>query len=217
LKKTLHSPGLPPVPPQLIGDTVYVPLRFIGNQLGADVRWIDEEKSVVYTTKNTNIQLWMNQNKVIVNGKELHSDQQPMIQDGVSMVPLRFVSENLGAKVSYDETTQNIMITYDPEQSPMKMDHAKMDHTDPNPDEGGQIVAIDHSAFSVKELKVKAGSKVTWVNNDTQIHTVTELQGLFDSRNIAPGEQWSYTFTKAGTYTYYCSTHPSMVAKVIVE
>lgn len=224
------------VPPQLIGDTTYVPLLFIGNQLGADVRWIDEEKSVIYTTMNTKIQLWMNQNKAVDNGKEIALNKQPMIQDGSSMVPLRFISEKLGAKVSYDEATKNITITYDPEQSQMKMDHSNMDHSDPNQQDHNKhpsgdgvppspstspvaepIVSIDYSSFSVKVLKVKAGTKVNWVNNDTQIHTVTDLQAVFDSRNLGPGERWSYTFDKPGTYTYYCSTHPSMEAKVIVE
>jgi plastocyanin len=222
------------VPPQLIGDTTYVPLRFIGNQLGADVRWIDEDKSVVYTTKDTKIQLWMNQNKVVVNGKELTLDKPPMIQDGSSMVPLRFVSEKLGAKVNYDDMTQNITLTYDPKVPQMNMDHSNMDHSNPNqPDHGNHtpgnptspsqiqanesLITIDYSSFSVKELKVKAGTKVTWVNNDTQIHTVTDLLEAFDSRKMGPGERWSYTFDKPGTYTYYCSTHPSMEAKVIVE
>jgi plastocyanin len=221
------------VPPQLIGDTTYVPLRFIGNQLGADVRWIDEDKSVIYTTKDTKIQLWMNKNKVVANGRESALDNQPMIQDGSSMVPLRFVSEKLGAKVSYDGATQNITLTYDPEVPQMNMDHSNMDHSNPNQHEhdnqsgdqpspsqnqaGEPIVKINNSSFSVKELKVKAGTKVTWVNDDTQIHTVTDLQEAFDSRNMGPGERWSYTFDKPGTYTYYCSTHPSMEAKVIVE
>jgi FtsP/CotA-like multicopper oxidase with cupredoxin domain len=214
------------VPPQLIGDTTYVPLRFIGNQLGADIQWIDEEKSVVYTTKDTKIQLWINQNKVVINGKELTMDQQPINQNGSSMVPLRFVSENLGAKVSYDNSTQDITLTYDPDPHEMKMDMGGHAHTPdankpaqpPSQNQSGdQIVTIDSSAFSVKELKVKVGTKVTWINKDTQIHTVTELENRFDSRSMVQGDQWSYTFTKAGIYTYYCATHPAMEAKIIVE
>jgi FtsP/CotA-like multicopper oxidase with cupredoxin domain len=215
------------VPPQLIGDTTYVPLRFIGNQLGAEIKWIETEKSVVYTTMHTKIQLWINQNKVVVNGTEITVDKQPIIRNGSSMVPLRFVSENLGAIVSYDKVTQNITLVYDPEQQEMKMDHTKMgsqvpDTVLPNKQEsqnqsGEQIVSIDSSSYSIKELIVKVGTKVTWVNNDTQTHTVTELEDQFDSRNMYAGDQWSYTFTKAGTYTYYCSTHTSMDAKVIVE
>jgi plastocyanin len=212
-------------PPQLIHNTTYVPLRFIGNQLGAEIRWIDEEKSVVYTTKDTNIQLWIDKNKVVVNGKELTLDMQPINQNGFSMVPLRFVSENLGAKVSYDLTSQNVTLTYDPDKHEMKSGHNHTPETTPSPhphppaqvqtDE--PVVTIDNSTFSIKELKVKVGTKVTWVNKDPQIHTVTELQNQFDSRNLVPGEQWIFTFTRAGTYTYYCSTHPSMQATVIVE
>jgi plastocyanin len=176
---------------------------------------------------HTKIQLWINQNKVVVNGKELTVDKQPIIINDSSMVPLRFVSENLGAKVSYDKVTQNVTLAYDPERQQMKMDHTStispvLDPVKPNNQQsqnqsGGQIVSIDSASYSVKELKVKIGTKVTWVNNDTQTHTVTDLQDQFDSRNMYRGEQWSYTFTKAGTYTYYCSTHPSMDAKVIVE
>jgi FtsP/CotA-like multicopper oxidase with cupredoxin domain len=227
-------------PPQLIGDTTYVPLKFIGNQLGADVQWIDAERSVVYTTKDTKIQLWIDQNKVVVNGKELTMEQQPIIQNGSSMVPLRFVSENLGAKVSYDPSTKAVTLTYDPDQHGKDMnmdmggqtpasnpsipgtpDMPNMPSTPANPPSQNSseepVVTIDHSTFSVKELTVKAGTKVTWVNKDNMTHTVTELNGLFDSRNMYQGDQWSYTFTKAGTYTYYCSTHPSMEAKIIVE
>jgi plastocyanin len=215
-------------PAQLIGDTTYVPLRFIGNELGADIQWIDEEKSVVYTTKNTKIQLWINQNKVVVNKKELTMDEQPIIQNGSSMVPLRFVSENLGAKVSYDHSTQNVTLTYDPNKHEMNMD-MDMETQTKTPDTnessnsasqtqlGDQIVTISNSTFSTKELTIKVGTKVTWVNKDTQTHTVTELQDLFDSRNMDHGDQWSYTFTKAGAFTYYCATHPSMEAKVIVK
>jgi FtsP/CotA-like multicopper oxidase with cupredoxin domain len=215
------------VPPLLISDTTYVPLRFIGKQLGADIHWIASEKSVVYTTMHTKIQLWINQNKVVINGKELKLDKQPIIKNGSSMVPLRFVSENLGAKVSYDKVTQNITLTYDPERQQMKMDHTITASPAPgtvlpnkqlseNQSEE-QIVSIDSAGYSISELIVKKGTKVTWVNNDTQTHTVTELQGQFDSRNLYKGDHWSYTFIEAGTYTYYCSTHPSMEAKVIVE
>ncbi|MBP1965224.1 stalk domain-containing protein [Paenibacillus aceris] len=218
------------VPPQLIGDTTYVPLRFIGNQLGADIRWMDEEKSVVYTTSHTQIQLWIDRNKVVINGKELTMDKPPINLNGTSMVPLRFVSENLGAKVRYDQVTGNITLVYDPDKHDMDMgtgmDMGTHMHTPdaqpsaPSPSHaqsGEPIITIDQAAFSVKELKVKAGTKVTWINKDTQIHTVTDLNVQFDSRNIAPGEKWSYTFTRAGTYTYYCSTHTSMQAVVIVE
>jgi plastocyanin len=83
--------------------------------------------------------------------------------------------------------------------------------------QGDHTVIIDNSTFSIKELKIKKGTKVTWINNDDHIHTVTELNGKFDSGNMIGGKSFSYTFQEEGTFIYYCATHPSMEAKVIVE
>lgn len=57
-----------------------------------------------------------------------------------------------------------------------------------------------------------------WTNEDTAPHTVTTTSGpaKFDSGNLGKGESWSYTFTKAGTYQYYCAVHPDMTASVTV-
>ncbi|TVY07092.1 multicopper oxidase domain-containing protein [Paenibacillus cremeus] len=81
----------------------------------------------------------------------------------------------------------------------------------------GPLVEINASAFSEKELHIQKGTKVTWVNRDSQIHTVIDLKSRFRSGNLVKGDQFSYTFEEAGTYIYYCSTHPSMEGKVIVE
>ncbi len=63
---------------------------------------------------------------------------------------------------------------------------------------------------------VPLGSKVTWINRDEVPHTVRETHNLFRSAALDTGDTFSYTFTQPGTYDYYCSLHPQMVAKVIV-
>ncbi|WP_211748025.1 multicopper oxidase domain-containing protein [Paenibacillus sp. Marseille-Q4541] len=89
----------------------------------------------------------------------------------------------------------------------------------PVPDEirEGTTVVISHMSYSVKELKVKQGSTVTWINKDPIFHTVTSIDDKFDSRHIEPGKMFTYTFNEKGTFPYYCATHPSMEASVIVE
>ncbi|MGI0011601.1 MAG: cupredoxin domain-containing protein, partial [Nitrosopumilaceae archaeon] len=72
------------------------------------------------------------------------------------------------------------------------------------------------------EAKVKTGSKVTWTNSDTAVHTVTSgkdatADGTFDSSMIPAGKTFSYTFSKAGKYDYYCLVHPWMTGKVTVS
>jgi nitrite reductase (NO-forming) len=72
--------------------------------------------------------------------------------------------------------------------------------------------------FSVNELTVKMGTTVTWTNNDPgQMHTVTDMNGAFDSGFLETGDTFSYTFTEVGEFEYYCLPHPWMRAKVIVE
>ena len=85
------------------------------------------------------------------------------------------------------------------------------------PTSNGNSVAIMNFAFSPVSLTVKTGTKVTWMNNDTVTHTVTADQGAFDSGDLSPGNSFSFTFTKAGTFSYHCNIHHSMVATIVVH
>ena len=71
-------------------------------------------------------------------------------------------------------------------------------------------------SFSPNSLTVKVGTKVAWTNHDSVTHTVTADQGAFNSPG-PPGSSFSFTFTKAGTYAYHCSIHPSMTATIVVQ
>jgi plastocyanin len=81
----------------------------------------------------------------------------------------------------------------------------------------GNSVALASFAFSPTSLTVKVGTKVTWTNNDSVTHTVTADQGAFDSGDLAPGKSFSFTFSKAGTYSYHCNIHRSMTATIVVQ
>ncbi len=81
-------------------------------------------------------------------------------------------------------------------------------------------VAINNFAFSPSSITVKVGEAVTWTNNGTTSHTVTADTISSDgpsSGNIANGGTYSFTFKKAGTYTYHCSIHSQMTGTVIVN
>jgi plastocyanin len=83
---------------------------------------------------------------------------------------------------------------------------------------GGATVDISGFAFSPASVTVKVGDSVTWTNKDSAPHTVTAADGSFDSGSLAQGASFSFTFQKAGTYTYRCTVHPSMpTATVIVQ
>jgi plastocyanin len=67
------------------------------------------------------------------------------------------------------------------------------------------------------EITVSVGTAVTWTNDDATIHTVTDKGGTFDSSIIAPAATWEHTFDTAGEFDYYCTLHPFMTGKVIVN
>ena len=72
------------------------------------------------------------------------------------------------------------------------------------------------SDYSVNVLTVPVGTTVIWTNEDSTMHTVTALDGTFDSGFLDNGDSWSFTFDVPGEYEYYCLPHPWMRAKVIV-
>ena len=76
-------------------------------------------------------------------------------------------------------------------------------------------VAIIKFAFMPTETTIKKGTEVTWTNEDSVAHDVTS-QG-FKSELLKQGDTFSYTFSEPGEYQYYCSLHPSMKGKIIVE
>ncbi len=86
-------------------------------------------------------------------------------------------------------------------------------------DASDEFLANENPAdYSENVLRIKVGDSVTWTQDDpTALHTVTATDGSFDSGFLDPGESWSYTFDEAGEFEYFCTPHPWMRAKVIVE
>ena len=77
-------------------------------------------------------------------------------------------------------------------------------------------VKIDNFTFGPQELKVKAGTTVTWTNGDDIPHTIVSPNN-FRSKVLDTDGKFSFTFTTAGTYKYFCSLHPHMTGTVVVE
>jgi plastocyanin len=78
-------------------------------------------------------------------------------------------------------------------------------------------VSVDNFTFGPASLSVPVNSAVTWVNKDDIPHVIASSDGLFKSKALDTDQTYSYTFTKPGTYPYYCSIHPKMVGKIIVH
>ena len=80
-----------------------------------------------------------------------------------------------------------------------------------------QQVAIYNYKFDPAVLTVPEGTTVVWTNKDEVPHTVTSTDKRFTSSGaLDTSDTYSYTFTTAGTYSYFCTLHPFMTGKVVV-
>lgn len=78
-------------------------------------------------------------------------------------------------------------------------------------------VVIENFSFSPATLTVKAGTKVTWINRDDVPHTVDENEKRFKSGTMDTDDQYSFTFSSPGTFSYFCALHPKMTGQIIVK
>ncbi|HET6262913.1 MAG TPA: cupredoxin family copper-binding protein [Chloroflexia bacterium] len=87
--------------------------------------------------------------------------------------------------------------------------------TTPGPKEVN--VNIVNFKFDPRTLTVDVGTKVTWTQLDETIHDSSSKTKVWSSPIMNKGEKYSYTFTKAGTYEYWCTIHPEMLGTVVVK
>lgn len=172
----------------------YVPVRFIAETLGVYVGWDANQQKVTFLTGGTRIELYIGQRTARVNGKSIALDASPFINaDNRTLVPVRFISEQLGATVSWDPDAQAVTVS-----APWV----------------GKVVTLRDTRFDPPVLTVDAGTRVTWVNADQVLHDVTGSG--FGSGLLSPGEAYSHTFNSSGTYRVECSLHPGMESQVVV-
>jgi plastocyanin len=85
--------------------------------------------------------------------------------------------------------------------------------------------SLGDRAFSPDITNVSIGSNVTWINNDSQFHTITSgiepddpiVGQKFESEALSPKETFSYISNETGTFSYFCQLHPTMKGKLIVS
>ncbi len=79
-----------------------------------------------------------------------------------------------------------------------------------------------NTCYIPSKISIRQGESVTWLNEDAAFHTVTSgtyenPNGMFDSGHLDPNESFSIKFEESGTFDYFCTLHPWMKGKVVVE
>ena len=100
-----------PAAPVLVKDTTMLPLRFIGESFGAEVKWENDSRKAILTTSEKVIILHVGEPTATINGIVTELEQSPVIVNDTTLVPLRFIAESLNRTVIYDNDTKIISIT----------------------------------------------------------------------------------------------------------
>lgn len=99
------------VAPKIVNDRTMLPARFVAENLGAAVEWFETEQKVRITKDGVEIIIFIDSDKAYVNGKEVTLDSAAFIENDRTYTPVRFISEELGANVAWDEDAQTVTIT----------------------------------------------------------------------------------------------------------
>lgn len=96
--------------PVIINGNTMIPIRFVTEALGGNVKWDDKERKVTIIRGDKLIDLWLDNPDLIVNGERVTAEVAPRIMNNLTMVPLRLISEKLGWKVGWEPTNQGITL-----------------------------------------------------------------------------------------------------------
>ncbi len=99
--------------PEILNGTTMVPIRIVSEKMGGVVDWDEKTQSVGIRIDDLEIMLTIGSKAVTVNGEEKTLLTAPYIKNGRTMVPIRFISENMGADVSWDQETETVTIKFD--------------------------------------------------------------------------------------------------------
>ncbi|MBN9503951.1 MAG: hypothetical protein BGO01_03135 [Armatimonadetes bacterium 55-13] len=174
------------VGPQKIEGRILVPLRGVMEKLGAYVGYQGATKTVTATRGDVDLQLVLGQRRAVLNGRDVMMDVPAMEYRGSTLVPLRFMSEALGAEVKWDGATSTVMIAT----------NGTTDSGGGNPPTGE---GISISAFNVEgDSLLKAGSVISFTLKGTPGGTATvQIPGLV--KDIALKESGVGVYTGAFT------------------
>ena len=99
------------VEPIILNSRSMVPLRGIFEDMGVDVKWDGNTKTVICTKEEKEVVVQINNEKAYVNGNELILDSVPVIRNSRTLIPLRFISESLGVYVDWDSSTRTAIVS----------------------------------------------------------------------------------------------------------
>jgi len=106
----IDSSGTAPV---IVNERTVLPIRAIIEAMGGTVGWNNDTRTVSLKYKNTDMEMTIDSTIMKVNGKAVQMDVAPMIINDRTMLPIRYITENIGGQIEWFDTIQAVAITYE--------------------------------------------------------------------------------------------------------
>ena len=142
--------------PQMVNGRVLVPLRGVFEKLGASVRWLPERQEVIATRGQNTVDLIIGNTNASVNGQGVKLDVPAEVVGGSTLVPIRFVSEAIGADVKWNDAEKIVIITASDDQSSAPAPAPVEDTTSDGPVRMARIARMEGS------VSWRPGDDVDW-------------------------------------------------------
>ena len=149
--------------PVIVNSRTLLPIRAIVENLGGTIEWDEAEKRVSIDYMNKLIELWVDKDIISINEKQEQIDQPPVIINSRTMVPVRFVAENMGCEVIWHEEGKRVEIIKE------------------------EVIIVEDEEFYDKERPMFRGNlKHTGVYDTKGVHEGNEIKWKFESDNNQP-------------------------------
>lgn len=142
-------------PAENVGNAVMVPIRIVSENLGYQVKWEKETKSVLVQKGSRSIAMTAGKDTATVNGKAVKLDSPPLVKQGTTLVPLRFVGEGMGPEVGWDNGTKTVSLRTAPPMA--EQDEEDEANTTPSPSLKAELQSI---SFSSNRLMITTSGEV---------------------------------------------------------
>lgn len=201
------------VQPQIINERTMVPIRAIFEAMGATVEWDEATKTAISTKDNTTVKMTLNSTTEYINNKAFEMDVTPVIIDGRTLAPARYVAEAFGYYVNWDSITQSVLISKD-----ANFDVSKIkDGTQKHPYKFGDKVTITFWDPWEYNAKSELGTYEITINS---IMSPYEMEKRFDDSYYSYDDERWYINASVKLLAYnkddICSFQDMMYASKIV-
>lgn len=179
------------VQPQLIGGRTMVPLRAIFESLGATVEWNGDTQTITAYNEAYYVEAVVGQTSLKVNNEEKQMDISPMIIDGRTLVPARFVAESFDCDVDWDGDEKTVSITTKP------IDYNNLEQKTNN------TTVSDNKSDNQEEIASTSTTSTSKYYSGTNVPDYTAVTGI-KLNNVfkqSGGAIYQYPYTQSGEYS----------------